>query len=421
MNGIIYMRTSPSGKRYIGQTIKDEATRWKQHVEDAYGSEKRPRNTPLSRSIRKYGPDAFTVEILESGIRTPEELNQREQYWIKEYHTLIYEKQNGLNATVGGDGNKIYTNINFQKMFDDGYSITEISQITGAHPSTVASYVTNSKSEKCSSCRRKALEKNPPRSVSNYNVDTCEKVKSFSSMAEACLFYKGTSQTGYISGALYGKGAALTAFGYLWKFDDEPMSVIYERHEKYFNSAAIRNRGLSVTNIETGEVFSKIADAAAIYNIKRQQIADCCRGKRENAGGYHWCFTGQEAVPYVEKLRRPVLCVETGVQYPSVSEASRQSGVEINKMTDCLKGRREEADGYRWKYLDNEDMPLAKKKYAHCKPVLCVETNTIYESVTEAAEKVGVNITTMANWLKGRIDSIHGYHWKYCTESGDAA
>ena len=414
------MRTSPSGKRYIGQTFKDESERWKGHVADAYGSEKRPRNTPLSRSIRKYGPDAFAVEILESGIQTPEELNQHEQYWIKEYHTLIYENQNGLNATVGGDGRRVYVNIDFQKLFDEGYSITEISQMTGAHPATITSYISNSKSEKCSRCRQKALEKNPPRSLSCYDVDTCEKVQSFSSMAEACLFFNGTKKVGYLSGAIYGKGKALTAFGYLWKFDDEPMSVIYERHERFFNSGGVLCRGLSVTNIETGEVFPKIADAAAKYNIKRQQIADCCRGKRENAGGYHWRFTNQEVVPYVEKYRRPILCVETGIQYSSISEASRQTRIDINKLTNCLKGRREEADNFHWKYLDNENMPLAKKKYAHCKPVICVETNIIYESVIEAAEKVGVNITTMANWLKGRIDSIYGYHWKYYTESGEA-
>lgn len=417
MNGIIYMRTSPSGKRYIGQTIKDESQRWKQHVADAYGSEKRPRNTPLSCAIRKYGADSFTVEILESCIQTEEELNEREQYWIKKYHTLIYENQNGLNATVGGDGHRIYLDLDFQKMFDEGHSITEISKITGVSSATVSSYIANSKNEKCSRCRQKALEKNPPRSVSNYDVNTCKKIMTFSSMADACLFYKGARQTGYITGALYGK--AITALGFLWKFDDEPMSVIKERYKKYHNSSAKNKRGLSVTNIETNEVFSKIIDAAKKYNIDPRLITDNCRGKRENAAGYHWRFTNQKAVLYKEKFRRPVLCVETGVQYPSVSEASRQTNIEINKLTNCLKGRRKEADGFHWKYLDNKNALLAQKQYKHCKPVFCVETNTIFSSVTEAAEKVGVHITTMANWLKGRTDSINGYHWKYYQESGD--
>lgn len=80
MNGIIYMRTSPSGRRYIGQTVKSEEKRWKQHVTDAFGKDEKKRQTPLSCSIRKHGADSFSVEILETGIKTQEELDEREKY-----------------------------------------------------------------------------------------------------------------------------------------------------------------------------------------------------------------------------------------------------------------------------------------------------------------------------------------------------
>ena len=33
--GLIYMRTSPSGGRYIGQTIFTEEKRWEDHVREA--------------------------------------------------------------------------------------------------------------------------------------------------------------------------------------------------------------------------------------------------------------------------------------------------------------------------------------------------------------------------------------------------
>ena len=48
-------------------------------------------------AIKKYGKDAFTFEILEEC--TPEQLNERESYWIKYYDTI----NNGYNCSEGGD------------------------------------------------------------------------------------------------------------------------------------------------------------------------------------------------------------------------------------------------------------------------------------------------------------------------------
>ena len=59
--GIIYKRTSPSGKSYIGKTFLQEQERWKQHVSEANRGEKL---TKLNKAIKKYGGENFSVEIL---------------------------------------------------------------------------------------------------------------------------------------------------------------------------------------------------------------------------------------------------------------------------------------------------------------------------------------------------------------------
>lgn len=43
-----------------------------------------------------------------------------------------------------------------------------------------------------------------------------------------------------------------------------------------------------VRNIETGEVFDTIKEAAGKYNIIPTHITRVCRGKRKSTGGYHW-------------------------------------------------------------------------------------------------------------------------------------
>jgi len=61
--GCIYMRTDPNGKSYIGQTSFDEGKRWKEHCNIAYLKTNTGYDYPLSRAIRKYGPENFTCTM----------------------------------------------------------------------------------------------------------------------------------------------------------------------------------------------------------------------------------------------------------------------------------------------------------------------------------------------------------------------
>lgn len=59
----------------------------------------------------------------------------------------------------------------------------------------------------------------------------------------------------------------------------------------------------------------------------------------------------------------------------------------------------------------------------HCKPVICIETGEVFTSVTDAAEKIGVSVQNMSNHMNGRNRTIHGKRYCYLsrvTESLDA-
>jgi hypothetical protein len=57
------------------------------------------------------------------------------------------------------------------------------------------------------------------------------------------------------------------------------------------------------------------------------------------------------------KHAKPVVCVETGVEYPSAKEAMRQTGInDANIGTSCKSGKR--AGGYHWKYSEPSDLTL---------------------------------------------------------------
>jgi hypothetical protein len=52
------------------------------------------------------------------------------------------------------------------------------------------------------------------------------------------------------------------------------------------------------------------------------------------------------------KRSKPVLCVETGVVYPSAIEVQRQLGFSQGNISKCCTGKRKQAYSYRWQYVN---------------------------------------------------------------------
>lgn len=50
-------------------------------------------------------------------------------------------------------------------------------------------------------------------------------------------------------------------------------------------------------------------------------------------------------------ISKQVLCVETGIIYPSAAEAGRVLGICSGHISSCRAGRRETCGGYHWKYV----------------------------------------------------------------------
>ena len=53
-------------------------------------------------------------------------------------------------------------------------------------------------------------------------------------------------------------------------------------------------------------------------------------------------------------LSKPVLCLETGVVYPSMTEASRQTGIDDGSISLCCNGKRKTAGGFHWQKVVKE-------------------------------------------------------------------
>jgi group I intron endonuclease len=95
---VIYKITNKvNGKIYVGKTVRSLQIRWRGHCQNCNEGS----SSSLHRSIRKYGKDSFSIEILDQG-NSPAELNILEKLWIKKLQS--YKSQIGYNLTFGGDG-----------------------------------------------------------------------------------------------------------------------------------------------------------------------------------------------------------------------------------------------------------------------------------------------------------------------------
>ena len=93
MYGIIYRVTNTvNGKTYIGQTKTPLGKRWSKHCSDARAGA----GWVLAAAIRKYGKEAFTVDVVEE-CADKEALNAAEIAWISKLQPVY-------NACAGGGG-----------------------------------------------------------------------------------------------------------------------------------------------------------------------------------------------------------------------------------------------------------------------------------------------------------------------------
>lgn len=89
-----------NNKVYIGQTIRPVEQRFQRHMTDAMHN---ILDTHFARAIRQYGPTNFSYLIIDTA-QTQEELNQKEQYWIK-YYNSVKEGYNETDAIEKCGGN----------------------------------------------------------------------------------------------------------------------------------------------------------------------------------------------------------------------------------------------------------------------------------------------------------------------------
>lgn len=101
----------------------------------------------------------------------------------------------------------------------------------------------------------------------------------------------------------------------------------------------------------------------------------------------------------------------TGGEHPLWSDASKQ------KLSRTETGRvLSEEHKQKIREANKGTKPSLSARLASSKAVVCVETNVVYQSITEAAKAVGGNMKAISYCLhKGENRTSGGYHWRWVT------
>lgn len=110
--------------------------------------------------------------------------------------------------------------------------------------------------------------------------------------------------------------------------------------------------------VETGTVFDSITQAAEVTGINGGNISLAVRGINRTAGGYHWEeFIDTESLPVTK--RRPksisVLCIEDMKEYPSITAASKETGISKADISATINGKQEMAGGLHWRKTELQE------------------------------------------------------------------
>ena len=93
-------------------------------------------NTVFKKAIRKYGPDNFNIEVIDTA-NSAKEAEGKEMCYIKKYNSFAFvENSNGYNSTYGGDGALGYGMVPIVEIdIKSGTVIKEYQSLTDAEKS----------------------------------------------------------------------------------------------------------------------------------------------------------------------------------------------------------------------------------------------------------------------------------------------
>lgn len=273
---IYYIKNKENGKYYVGQTIQGFDKRYPydgKHgipIEKVYktlkADKKRGKSVckKLLKDIKKYGFDAFKVNKEVDIAFNREELDEKEQFYIKKYDSVNH----GYNTSGGGQKKR-------------KLSLEE-------------KEITSKGNKKFYKKMKKLAEKGDEKAIEFLNNQKKHLEDINNKTREYCKMIKEMEETGNTDNEIYQeelRRRKRNSEGRKNKIK-ELKRLAFEENNKLALEALKRiiPQSKPVRCITTGKTFFSSADAGRYYDLDRRSVLRACKGKQKSCGGFTWEF-----------------------------------------------------------------------------------------------------------------------------------
>lgn len=439
--GYIYLITNKiNDKKYVGQTTTTIKHRMTQH----FSKTRKIQCRALHGAIRKYGGDNFDIKELEmlsydTKETLIENLNERETFYIKEYHSHVNE--HGYNISEGGYSHAcigravdVYTLDgklvnNFDSISDTARFYNVSAQVVNnmclghTNQSSIIDYIFRFKGDAFDKYDTSYII-GGARTVYQFDLDG-----NFITQYKSLLEAEKSVNPNYNSASGSDIGASIknnkTSRGYVWSYDKE----FRFNPEEYRNWCAVDQYSMDGELLNT---YNSLTEAA--YSIGKTVenvscISSVCMGKTFTAYGYVWRYKGESfdkfPIKRIYTNNRPVdQYTRNGVfiaSYNSAKIASVELGLQsCSNITNCCKGKIKTAFDYVWRYKGHP-FDEFKSSLEHQVKINQYTTEDIFvkthPSSVDAMKELGVSsYGSIKKCCKGKLKTYKGYKWFYAND-----
>ena len=123
-----------------------------------------------------------------------------------------------------------------------------------------------------------------------------------------------------------------------------------------------------------------------------------------------------------EQKSIPIICLDTMKEYSSITAAANELGTHPSNISRVCEGKAKSCCGLRFAKksdYENDTIPIFQNNPVEWKKVICISTGVIYENISDASRKTGINRRTLSYACNGKHASANKQIWAFLDEYED--
>ena len=187
--------------------------------------------------------------------------------------------------------------------------------------------------------------------------------------------------------------------------------------KQYYNKINQPNKK-KVKCIETGIIYESIMDASIKIGINDNSISKCCNKTQTNCNGYHFEFINDTDIskniitdPIKRKIIHDKISVKLTGRHHSEKTREKLRHVNLGKHYSDEINKKKGRPGRKLSDETKQKISTSKKNAEYIiksrKPVKCIETGQIWESIEDAEKETGLQVSKCCRGLYLNTGNLH--------------